>query len=162
MKKISAIIILAALLLALPSCAFDSQSDDYFGFSKQNFAVVEEQDTHGGWLGDGSYYLILDCSNNVDTALKNVEGWNSLPLSENLNLIMYGGEKDGVSYDGYNLSEEAHLPEIKNGYYFFEDRHSEANDASDDSGLFSRFSFNFSLAVYDSDTNRFYYFEFDT
>ena len=44
----------------------------------------------------------------------------------------------------------------------FEDRHSEANDAYDDSGLFSRASYNFSLAVYDRDTNRLYYFEFDT
>ena len=162
MKKISAIIILSALLFALASCAFDSQSDNYFGFSKQIFTVVEEQDTHGGWLGDGSYYLILDCSNNVDRAMKNIEGWNSLPLSENLNLIMYGGEKDGVSYDGYNLSEEAHMPVIENGYYYFEDRHSEASDPSDDSGLFSRYSYNFTVAVYDIDSNRFYYFEFDT
>ena len=159
--KTKIILILPALLFLLSSCSFILQSDDYFGFSKREFAVVEEQDTHGGWLGDGYYYLILDCSGNADEALKKVAGWNSLPLSENLNLIMYGGEKGGVFY-GYELSETAHMPAIKNGYYYFVDRHSEAKDASDDSGLFDRFSFNFSLAVYDSDTNRFYYFEYDT
>ena len=118
-------------------------------------------DTHGGFVGDGSYYLILDCSDNTEDALSIVADWNELPLSENLNLIMYGGEKDGKTY-GYDLSEEAHMPVIENGYYYFEDRHSEAKDVSDDSELFSRASYNFSLAVYDSETNRLYYFEFDT
>lgn len=161
MKKFLAIIIVSTFLIALSSCSINPRSDLYFGFSKQSFTVVEEMDTHGGFHGDGSYYLILDCSNNVDAALSNVANWNQLPLSENLNLIMYGGEKDGMTYV-YNLSEEAHIPAIENGCYCFKDRHSEANDASDDSGLFSRASFNFSLAVYDCDTNRLYYFEFDT
>ncbi len=159
--KISATISALILLVVLSSCSIDPQPDNYFGFSKESFTVVEERDTHGGFHGDGSCYLILDCSNHVDAALNIAANWNQLPLSENLKLIMYGGEKDGMTY-GYNLSEKAHMPAIENGYYRFEDRHSEANDVSDDSGLFSRASFNFSLAVYDSDTNRLYYFEFDT
>lgn len=160
MKKVFAFFFALTLLIALSSCAIAPQPDDYFGFSKQDFTVVEEEDSHNDFLGDGSYYLILDCSNNIDTALKNIDHWNQLPLSENLNLIMYGGNRDGIAYR-YNLSEKAHLPVIENGYYCFLDRHSKAIDSSDDSGLF-RGSFNFSLAVYDSDTNRFYYFEFDT
>lgn len=162
MKKILATISACVLLAVLSSCSLAIQQDNYFGFSKQNFAVVEEMDTHGGFLGDGTYYLILDCSNNEDAALNIVADWNPLPLSENLNLIMYSGEKGGVSYDGYSLSVEAHMPVIENGYYCFEDRHPTADDVSDDSELFSRASFNFSLAVYDIDTNRLYYFEFDT
>lgn len=161
MKRILAVVYAFVLLAALSSCLTSLQSDSYFGFSKQRFTVVEEMDTHGGFVGDGSYYLILDCSDNTEDALSIVADWNELPLSENLNLIMYGGEKDDVTY-GYDLSEEAHMPVIENGYYYFEDRHSEAKDVSDDSELFSRASFNFSLAVYDSDTNRLYYFEFDT
>lgn len=161
MRKKFAIILALFSIIALSACSIGTQTYDYFGFSKKDFAVVEEQDTHGGFLGDGSYYLILDCSNNTEAALEIVDSWNSLPLSENLGLIMFGGEKSGVSY-GYNLSEEAHIPEIENGYYCFRDRHSEAKDSSNDSELFSRASFNFSLAMYDSDTNIFYYFEFDT
>ena len=161
MKRILAVVYAFVLLAALSSCLTSLQSDSYFGFSKQRFTVVEEKDTHGGFVGDGSYYLILDCSDNTEDALSIVADWNELPLSENLNLIMYGGEKDGKTY-GYDLSEEAHMPVIENGYYYFEDRHSEAKDVSDDSELFSRASFNFSLAVYDSETNRLYYFEFDT
>lgn len=131
------------------------------GFSKEDFIIVEEADTHGGFHGDGSYYLILDCSKNKEKALENIKSWKELPLSKNLNLIMYGGEKDGMTY-GYNLAEEAKIPEIENGYYYFCDRHSESTDSSDDTNLFTRASFNFTLAIYDSDTDRMYYFEFDT
>lgn len=161
MRKIFAIMLALISIIALPACSVDTQPDDYFGFSKQNFSIVEEQDTHGGFHGDGSYYLILDCSNNIETALEIVDSWNNLPLSENLDLVMFGGEKNGISYQ-YNLSEKAHIPKIENGYYCFTDRHSKAKDPSDDSELLNRSSFNFSLAVYDSDTNRFYYFEFDS
>lgn len=140
---------------------YTNDTQEYFGFAKNDFSVVEELDTHGGFLGDGSYYLILDCSNNKEKSLEMIKDWNKLPLSENLNLIMYGGEKDGVTY-GYNLAEEAHMPKIENGYYMFEDRSSESKDSTDDSELFDRYSFNFSIAVYDCDTNIMYYFEFDT
>lgn len=162
MRKIFAIMLTLIFIIALPAYFVDTQSDDYFSFSKHDFTVVEEQNTHSSFPTDGSYYLILDCSNNKETALKIVNSWSSLPLSENLDLIMFGGEKDGISYDGYDLSKEAHIPEIKNGYYCFKDRHSKAENPSDDSELLSRGSFNFSLAIYDSDTDIFYYFEFDT
>lgn len=36
-----------------------------------------------------------------------------------------------------------------------EDRHS-------DSEIFNRYSYNFTLALYDEDNNKFYYYEFDT
>lgn len=161
MRKKFAILLALIFLTALSACFANTHSDDYFGFSKHDFTVVEEQNTHGGFHGDGFYSLILDCSSHTENALKIVDGWNSLPLSENLDLILFGGEKDGINY-GYHLSEKAHIPEIKNGYYCFRDRHSQAENSSDDSDLFRRSSFNFSLAIYDSDTNLFYYFEFDT
>lgn len=144
-----------------PTSDYIDKTTERFGFAKRDFTVIEELDTHGGFLGDGSYYLILDCSNNKEQALDKVKGWNKLPLSENLNLIMYGGEKDGVTY-GYELAKEAHMPKISNGYYMFEDRHSESKDNKDDSDLLDRHSSNFSVAIYDCDTDRLYYFEFDT
>ena len=54
------------------------------------------------------------------------------------------------------------MPAIYNGYYMFEDRHSESKDSRDDSELFDRYSYNFSIAIYDCDTDKMYYFEFDT
>lgn len=139
----------------------DDVQRDYFGFDKNEFAVVEEANTHGGFHGDGTYYLILDCSGNKEKALENLKSWSELPLPENLQLIMHGGEKNGIVY-GYDLAEEAKIPDVKNGYYCFYDRHSESTDSCDDSELFDRGSYNFSTAVYDSNVDIMYYFEFDT
>lgn len=162
MKKIFSLMVCLAVLLSGTGCSNGpSAQGDYFGFSKKDFILIEESDTHGGFHGDGWYRLILDCSENREQALENVSSWKKFPLSENLDLLLYGGEKDGVTY-GYHLAEKAKIPGIKNGYYRFYDRHSESMDRSDDSELLDRYSFNFSLAVYDSDTDRLYYFEFDT
>lgn len=136
-----------------------SKHESYFNFSKEDFKVVEEEENHGGFHGDGTYHLILDCTENKEKALENVKGWNKLPLSKNLKLIMYGDESGQY---GYDLAEEVNIPEVTNGYYYFCDRHSDSTDSSDDTNLLSRASFNFTLAIYDSDTNRLYYVEFDT
>ena len=162
MKYMKAIIIAIIICLFFFLCnTIGSGQADYFGFKLTEFTVVEEKDTHGGFQGEGSYYLILDCSQNSNRAHEITQGWKELPLSNNLDLVMYGGEKDGVSY-GYNFAEEAHWPTISNGVYKFVDRHSESVDKSDDTNLLNRYSFNFSVAVYDLDTDTLYYFEMDT
>lgn len=162
MKYTKSIIIAIAICFVFSSCSIPKeQQSDYFGFKTSEFTIVEEKDTHGGFHGDGSYYLIMDCSENTEQAKELIKDWKQLPLTENLQLVMYGGSKDGVSYV-YNFAEEAHWPTISNGVYRFVDRHSEAIDKSDDTSLLSRYSFNFSIAVYDFDTNTLYYFEMDT
>ena len=155
--------LLAAILLLLlkPIDNYTDITTPYFGFTKKDFSVIEELDTHGGFPVDGSHYLILDCSDNKQKALEIIKDWNKLPLSENLNLVMYGGEKDGVIY-GYELAKEAHIPKIENGYYIFVDSQAKGKDNGDDSELFNRYSLNFEIAIYDCDTDRMYYFEFDT
>ena len=138
-----------------------SEQTAYFGFQASVFPVIDEKDTHGGFHGDGFYYLLLDCSEKTEEAKALIKDWKPLPLTENLQLIMYGGEKNGVSY-GYYLAEKAHWPVINNGVYKFLDRYPDAVDEAEDRDLFNRNSYNFSVAVYDLDTNILYYFEFDT
>ena len=54
-------------------------------------------------------------------------------------------------------------PEIENGYYFFMDRQAEENeDKYDDSKVLDRGSYNFTVAVYDTDTDVMHYFKMDT
>ena len=149
------------LLLLKPASGYIDNSEKHFGFAKKDFSVVEEFDDHGGFLGDGSYRLILDCSGKKEKALRIIKKWKPLPMTENLNLMMYGGERGGTTY-GFELAKEAHMPKIENGYYIFEDRHSESKNSSDDSELFERYSYNFSIAVYDCDTDKMYYFKYDT
>ena len=162
MKYIKTLIIALVVCFVLSACNVPGgQPSDYFGFKTSEFTVVEEKDTHGGFHSDGTYYLILDCSEKTEQAKECTKDWKPLPLTENLQLAMYGGSRGGVSY-GYNFAEEAHWPVINNGVYKFIDRHAEAADQTDDTNLLSRASFNFSIAVYDFDTDILYYFEMDT
>ena len=158
---ISGLLAVILLLLLKPINNYTDITTPYFGFTKKDFSVVEELEDYGGFPADGSHYLILDCSASKQKALEIIKDWNKLPLSENLNLVMFGGEKDGVIY-GYELAKEAHMPKIENGYYIFEDSQLKGKDKSDDSELLNGYSLNFEIAVYDCDTDRMYYFEFDS
>ena len=162
MKRISVIAAIMMLCLLLTACAQSgTPKTEYFGFVITDYTVVEQVDTHGGFHGDGAYRLILDCSANASQAREIVKDWTPLPLSENLELIMYGGSRDGIWY-GYELAEEAHWPKVTNGVYRFVNRHHNAVNEADDTNLLAEYSFNFSIAVYDFDTETLYYFEFDT
>lgn len=123
--------------------------------------ILLDNDTHGGLLGDGEHIIKADCSDTSKDILEQITYWNEFPLSRNLKLIMYGGYKDGKYY-GYELAEKNAIPKIENGYYLFIDRHDGVTDEHSDEDLFNRYSFNFTIAFYDLDTNYFYYFEFDT
>ena len=161
MKVLKMFIPIITLCVLLSACnSKDNLHAEHFGFETAKFTVVEEEDARGGFLGDGSYSLVLDCSANSEQAREIVKDWIPLPFSENLELLMYGGEKDGVEY-GY-FSEQANWPEIRNGVYKFVDRNSDAEDPSDDKEILSRGTANFSIAVYDLDSDMLYYFEADT
>lgn len=159
MKK--KILVLCLLLLSVLTAVMCSHKKEYFGFREKDFSVVEQEDSHGGFHGDGTAYVILDCSQNREKALELIADWNALPLSENLNLMFYGGERDGVYYD-FDLAQQANMPKVEHGFYYFQDRHRKSADSSSDADIFDRGSYNFSLAVYDSATDRLYYFELDT
>lgn len=156
--KRAVILLLTVRLLSVFGCA---AQEDIFGLSPENFTIVKESDSHGGFLGDGLYALTLDCGQNRDKALETVSAWKALPLSENLQLVLYGGERNGTSY-AYGLAREAEIPTVEKGWYCFLDRHDQAADRANDAALFGRASFNFSLAIYDAETDRLYYLEFDT
>ena len=161
-KRIPRALACALLLLTVAGCA--NQTDALmarFGIDWRDYAVVSEMDTHGGFHGDGLYILELDCSGNREKALDVAKEWHALPLSENLSLLLYGGERDGVTYE-YVLDEGFQMPSVQNGWYRFIDRHSERTDPADDGVLLDRASMNFSLAVYDSEADRLYVVEYDT
>lgn len=165
MRYAKLIITTIIVCIVFSSCStVGSGQGDYFGFKVSEFVVVDESDSHGGFHGDGDYYLILDCSEKAEQANELIDGWKPLPLTQNLQRVMdmtCSGMEDGEYYSK-TLAEIAHWPIIENGVYQFIDRHPDAIAASDDTDLFNRYSYNFSIAVYDLDTDRLYYFEFDT
>lgn len=157
------IILILFMCIFIVGCTEES-SEDYIarktGLNLSSCAIEKNEDTHGGFHGDGEMLVILNCSNANEELLNQINSWNSLPLTENLELIMYGGEKDGVSY-GYEFATKIGIPKITNGYYHFINRDSEALNENDDD-ILNKYSFNFTLILYDNDNEKMYYYEIDT
>lgn len=113
--------------------------------------LVSSEDTHG-FHGDGySAIKIHYTDGSVSGELAENEQWSELPLSDDLISFIYQPSDWMPS-----------VPEIENGYYWFYDRQSEATDPYDDSAFLGRASFNFTLAIYDTDNNDLYIYEYDT
>lgn len=86
------------------------------------------------------------------------------PPAEELEAVWYGltGRRPGGGERGPCLPEGVSVPQVESGYYFFQDRHREAEDPGDPSNLFSRNAYNFTAALYDAGSETLYYYELDT
>lgn len=110
------------------------------------------EDTHGGFHGDGTTYIRLKF---YDGALPENfwydVHWHPLPLTENL------------AWQAPQINGEAACAlEVQTGWYYFRDRHSEAEHDWGDAPIMDRFSQNFTLAVYDTDTQTLHFLKMDT
>lgn len=134
------------------------------GVDIQQGEVTEEQETHGGFHGDGYTYLQVEYPPETgDTLAERFHDgtvWKELPLPEKLELAVYGSAERGPMAALDNGT--AAIPPVGSGYYWFRDRHRESEDPADPAGLFDRYSYNFDLAVYDTDTDTLYYVALDT
>ena len=117
---------------------------------------IASYDSHGGFHGDGLTFVSWKFTDDkVRNQILESRKWNVLPLTDNLNRLIteaYICDENGDRF----------FPDIQNGYYLFIDRHSESRNSSDDSDVFHRYSFNFTLAIYDTDNDILYYAELDT
>lgn len=156
-------LIISILCIAVIFTSCDGQSTEKIikneiGVDISGCIIESDKDSHTGFLGDGETLVTIDCSQNKDEILNQISGWNKLPLTENLQIVMYG-DNEG---NGYRLAYENGIPEITDGYYKFINRHDEAKSKSSDSGMLEAYSMNFTLALYDSETDIMYYYEFDS
>lgn len=161
-------VLLLLIIFSLVGCGKkDIQSDisDSIGIDVSKGTVLTDSDSHGGFHGDGMMFQqILFEDSDLSDEIKDNGNWNPMPLSENIEALVYGIE-EGTSSIGPFLTDESGnpiIPDIQNGYYYFYDRHSESKEPLSDEDVLSRASFNFTLAVYDSDNHILYYVEFDT
>lgn len=129
------------------------------GVNVRDGELVSHEDTHGGMGNDGNTFSVVSFPDG--RCLRRVEGsWKPLPLTENLRMLLYGGESRSPWLSG--VDGENPLPVIENGYYTFRDRHAEAADPYSDFEIFRRASFNFTVGLYDTDTGTLYYLKADT
>ncbi len=98
------------------------------------------------------YSFKLTDKNSGEFISKAMKKWNKLPLSEDLELVMYGGTKDGTLYT-YNFANKVGLPKIEKGYWILDNEHN---------SILNENSFNFTLAIYDSENSLLYLFKIDT
>lgn len=123
--------------------------------------VVSDAESHGGFHGDGERYIALEFDDDTfENTIKEDHTWHALPIKDDtVTALLYGLETPEMTYGPYLENE---IPRVEHGYYFFYDDHSESNDPFDTSGVLDRASLNFTVAVYDSDTDILYYTEIDT
>ena len=160
MKKLFSILLACAVLLALPACASLSKAERRIqkgagvDLDLSGCIIEKETDTHGGFLGDGEYVLVLDCSGREEKLLAQTAEWAALPLSDNLREVLYA----------WNIAERNGIPQLSDGRWYFYDRFADADafDRRSDARLLSRPAENFSLLLYDAQHARLYYFEMDT
>ena len=155
--KILLLLIAAAVLstgvlsvLAAPETGVRGELRRALGVDVGSAPALRDEDSHGGFHGDGERKIAVDCSDIRDEVLAQTASWSSLPLP-------------GVLAQAAELSGSGLIPDgLTQGRYLFLDRHSEAADPRDPGPLFHRASFNFTLSVYDAVSDILYYYELDT
>lgn len=122
------------------------------------FAKMDKKNTHGGFHNDGEllekiYFSEKQANNFINRAKENAN-WRELPITERLHNKVCK----------YAMDEDMNIPEVSNGYWFISDRHSRAKDKYNSEELFNedRHSYNFTVAVFDTDSNILYIYELDT
>lgn len=154
---------ISMLLLAL--CAFQGCANTEesaavreaaysIGIDLSQGELVSTYDDHGGFHGDGTTCTIIQFSD--DTLLEEIEEagtWQSFPPDEAVNQLLYGN----YLYD--TETQEKFVPPIENGYYLLKDRNTQA---AEQPNIMKRSSFNFDLAVYDTDNRTLYFLVLDT
>lgn len=123
---------------------------------------VQWEDSHGGWFGEGVLYGRLTFSPDVGEALAqqiaDSSTWYPLPLSQDLKIFLFGGEKDGVRY-GPALSGGQELSAVAKGYYYVLDR---KHSIERDSLLLGDNSTDVTVGVYDSQRSVLYVITYDS
>lgn len=167
MKKIFRIsLAFTLLLIVLTACA---KKDIQKNVSKElkidvsGGTEISNYDTHSG-NGDGTSCVVLEFSD--DKILKEIQEsseWKSFPLSETVQALVYGVSDEKSNVGPFLNDNEGNplVPEIQKGYYLLIDRQVE-NDKTSGADILHRGSFNFTLGLFDVDTNTLYFCKLDT
>lgn len=171
-KRMVGLLLAVCLSAALVGCA-DSETSQKKAVSRavgvdcSAAELSDSYDSHGGFHGDGTTFYALHFSD--DSVAKSIaanQDWRPLPLTDNLTALVWGKEIGDTEYAPVitkaNDWDNPLVPQVENGYYRFIDRHSDSKNKTDDTEVLNRYSYNFTLAIYDTDNHILYYCEEDT
>lgn len=148
-------------LFLLWSCKSDVYRDisSELGIDVSRGSEIYNYDSHSG-NGDGCCYVILQFRNNelVDEIAKDSR-WRNFPLDRTAQTLVYGVKVSSGCNGPYLVDDRgvALIPNISNGYYILIDRHEQEG-----LDLLNRFSYNFTIGLYDIESNRLYFCRFDS
>lgn len=134
---------------------------DYFLYSSEIkiqlpfFTKIEKKDTHGGFHGDGETFLKVTLSpkqtKKFAKEIKESSYWKKMPIPVELQEKLLNP-----------LDKDIKIPLAKKGYWFFLDRYNESVDKYNYMVSFSKSSLNFTIAIFNTDSNTLYIYELDT
>ena len=166
MKKLGWIGIVLVFVFSLTACGSQEPQEivsEALGVDASSGSAMSSMDTHSG-NGDGTSFVVLHYDG--DEMIKQIKAdaaWQPFPLDETVQTLVYG-VSDATSSIGPFLTDEdgkALVSEIANGYYRLIDRQVEEDQATG-ADILNRASFNFTVGLYDTDTNTLYCCELDT
>lgn len=166
MKKLGWIGIVLVFVFSLTACGSQDPQEivsEALGVDASTGSTMSSMDTHSG-NGDGTSFVVLHFDG--DEMIKQIKAdaaWQPFPLDETVQTLVYG-VSDATSSIGPFLTDEdgkALVSEIANGYYRLIDRQVEEDQATG-ADILNRASFNFTVGLYDTDTNTLYCCELDT
>lgn len=159
------------LVLILTSCGSQDSSKNIaseLGIDVSSGEEITSFDNHGGFHGDGTTYIVLSFSDDhVLEQIENHNQWKKFPLDEAVRMLVYGISDETSSRGPFLTDSEGNalIPEIQNGYYFLVDRQEKnpvLSGITAEADILDRSSLNFTLALYDADTNMLYYCKYDS
>lgn len=159
---VATLLVIAFSLVACSSQEPQKVISNELGIDVSDGNEISSSDTHGGFNRDGTTYIALEFTDNkVLEQIRKDTRWKSFPLDSTVRTLIYGTADETSSIGPYVSDSEgkALIPDIQNGYYLLIDRHAEADKNED---ILLRGSFNFTLGIYDSNTNTLYFCKLDT
>ncbi len=170
-KRWNIIVLTSLALIVMTGCgaekenSISSEISKTIGVDVSVGEVISKSDSHGGFHGDGATVIEIQLNDtSISDQIKDNEDWNTLPLTENLTSLVYGVQTESSSVGPMIHSGDGApvIPEVVNGYYYFLDRHFQSTNPKDDSEVLDRASYNFTIAIFDTDQQTLYYMELDT
>lgn len=126
---------------------------------------LQRIETHCGLLYKGDYYAKIKFSenSNILKLIKENPNWKDSDLPKSLLFLFYDTEPE----DNINFIHDKRMvfPKTKNYYYYFINRLDEFENPENknpDFMLHWKYSFNFTVALFDLDSNVLYIYELDT
>lgn len=166
MKKLGWIGIVLVFVFVLAGCGSKNPQamvSEALGVDASTGSTMSSMDTHSG-NGDGTAYVELHFDGNeMVKQIQADDAWKPFPLDKTAQTLVYGVSDETSSVGPFLTDEEgkALVPEIANGYYRLIDRQVEQDKATG-ADILNRASFNFTVGLYDTDTNTLYCCELDT